>query len=302
MEVLIVKDEADVTESETFPKDEDHSKPSLVLPIYQDEVEGLLYYPKQAVSEALEVEHPKLPYNNQLRFNEEEGLYLDSNDQQYLQVKDETEFKAIRANARADKVEISKSEKVLPIYQYKEGFYYPKKAVSEIAIVERPMLSYDNQLRFNPEEGVYLDSNNQKYVHVKNEDEFLELKSGKVTGVVTIPSVEVKSSVQVVEVISEPLDTYVEEVEEPQCVPICVCASKESLTQEPTFVSEEEASEISVEGEHFDEREEVVDSDAVYYNPELQKYYYPDLALYDLGKRKIVEGVPPLYFEEETRR
>lgn len=273
-----------------------------MLPIYQDEVESLFYYPKEAVSEALEVEHPKLAYNNQLKLNEKEGLYLDPNDQQYLPVKDEAEFKEIRARARGDKVEISKSEKILPIYQYEEGLYYPKKAMSEIAIVEHPMLSYDNQLSFNPEEGVYLDSNNQKYIHVKNEDEFLELKSGKIAGATTIPSVEIKPSVHEVEVISEPLDTLVEEVEDSQCAPICVCASKEDLTQEPTFVSEEEVSEVSLEGEQFDAREDVVDSDAVYFNPELQKYYYPDVALYDLGKRKIVEGVPPLYFEEETRR
>lgn len=270
-----------------------------MLPIYQDEVEGLFYYPKQAVSEALEVDHPKLAYNNQLKFNGKEGTYLDPNEQQYLPVKDEAEFKEIRARARADKVEISKSEKVLPIYQYEEGLYYPKKAISEIAIVEHPMLSYDNQLSFNPEEGVYLDSNNQKYIHVKNEDEFLELKSGKINGATTIPSVEVKPYVQAVEAISE---TLVEEMEDSQCAPICVCASKEHLTQEPTFVCEEEVSEISVEGEQFDAREDVVDSDAVYFNPELQKYYYPDVALYDLRKRKIVEGVPPLYFEEETRR
>lgn len=86
------------------------------LPIYVDA--DNLYYPKKALSEVTEVERSKVPFQDQLKYNEIKSVYLDLSDEEYMQVRDEAEFEELRAKmVKAKDEEPMKSETVAEMAQ-----------------------------------------------------------------------------------------------------------------------------------------------------------------------------------------
>lgn len=143
-------------------------------PIYRNDGEGKYYYPEIALQDPVEIPREIIPEDNQLKEFGNRWVQIDTKEI-YIQVSDPEEFAQMQIETRAQLEALRpKKKRRLDIFEDSDCLYYPKEALQ--SDIERRVIKFGGQIVMN-EEGSFVDLGGEKYLRVKNPEEWEKLKT-----------------------------------------------------------------------------------------------------------------------------